>query len=90
MPLLYGSDVTLESPDPMSKYNSANQKSSDLQQVAVAQKNSRISMLLQNCKQDATDQSRQVPKLNLQSGPTTQSPAKIRRGSKNSLTLTVS
>jgi hypothetical protein len=67
MPLLYGSDVTLESPDPMSKYNSANQKSSDLQQVAAAQKNSRISMLLQNCKQDATDQSRQVPKLNLQS-----------------------
>lgn len=50
MPLLYGADVVLESPDPMSKYNSANQTTSDLQKGT--HKNTRISVLLQNCKQD--------------------------------------
>lgn len=63
MPLLYGSDVTLESPDPMSKYHSANQTTSNLQKVA--HKNTRISVLLQNCKDDVTDDGCAVPRLDL-------------------------
>lgn len=47
MPLVYGNNVSLESPDPMSKYNSSNQLKD---KTDTGQ--SRISALLQNCRQE--------------------------------------
>lgn len=68
MPHLFGSNVTLDSPDPMSKFNSNNQTSSGLQQVA--KKNTRMSVLLQNCKNAVVDAqepvySTSVPRLDI-------------------------
>ena len=66
MPHLFGNNVTLDSPDPMSKFNSDNHASSDLQQVA--QRNTRISVLLQNCKHDVEKtqpSTNSVPRLDI-------------------------
>jgi hypothetical protein len=84
MPLLYGNDVILESPDPMSKYNSANQSSSNLQKVA--QKNTRASQLLQNCKQEVVrSPSSNVPKLDMKAVESIQT---IRHAASKFLTTT--
>ena len=65
MPQVHGSNVTLESPDPMSKYNSNNQASSELQKLS--QKNKRVSSLLMDCKKDLSSTTSPVPRLDLKS-----------------------
>lgn len=70
--------MTLESPDPMSKYNSSNQTASDLQKVAQKPigtgTGTRMAVMLQQCKQDSSNSlhcssnsSVQVPRLDMKS-----------------------